>query len=176
MSLELVSFRKSTAERVGARPAFAYSDRKPSRVFPSRSTHEGKNEMANRQSDAGNFSGLNGGNLSAENAKPRAFHLTQREWRSLSSQAFRAHVGDRPGGAQALADEIECSPKTAQSWLDGESTPAGILDLRAMARIPAYAALKREIAAMETTMDPRLQAKYQELHRLTLEIAGGTPR
>jgi hypothetical protein len=41
-----------------------------------------------------------------------------------------------------------------------------------MNRLPAYAALKREIAAMETNIDPRLQAKYQELHRLTLELAG----
>jgi hypothetical protein len=90
----------------------------------------------------------------------------------MTASAFRAHVGDRPGGAKVIAEEVECSPKTAQSWLDGESTPAGILDLRALNRIPAYAALKREIAAMETVLDPRLQAKYQELHRLTLELAG----
>lgn len=91
----------------------------------------------------------------------------------LSSSAFREHVGDRPGGAKVIAEEVECSPKTAQSWLDGESTPAGILNLRAMHAVPAYAALTREIAAMQSTMDPRLQAKYQELHRLTLQIARG---
>lgn len=99
--------------------------------------------------------------------------MTQREWRMLASAAFREHVGNRPGAAKALADEIECSPKTAQAWLDGDSTPAGILDLRALAKVPVYAALKREIAAMETVMDPRLQAKYQELHALTLQLAGG---
>lgn len=91
----------------------------------------------------------------------------------LSSRSFREFVGDRPGGAKVIAEEVECSPKTAQSWLDGESTPAGILDLRALARVPNYAALKREIAQMETTLHPRLQAKYQELHRLTLELANG---
>lgn len=115
-----------------------------------------------------------GNNLSAENGRPRAFRITQRDWRMLSSGAFREHVGDRSGGAKALADEIECSPKTAQSWLDGESTPAGILDLRAMSKVPAYAALKREIAAMEIGLDPRLQAKYAELHALTLRLAGET--
>lgn len=121
--------------------------------------------MGNSENAAGNM-------FSAENAgRPRAFRITQRDWRMLSSNAFREHVGSRIGGARALADEIECSPKTAQSWLDGESTPAGILDLRAMATIPAYAALKREIAAMESGMDPRLQAKYQELHALTLSLA-----
>lgn len=123
--------------------------------------------MPNRDKDAGN--------LSAENGRPRAFRLTQSEWRKLSSQAFREHVGDRPGASKALAEDVECSPKTAQSWLDGESTPAGILDLRAMSAVPAYAALKREIAAMEMGLDPRLQAKYQELHRLTLQLGGLMP-
>lgn len=113
------------------------------------------------------------GNLSAENGTPRAFRLTQKQWRELSSSAFREHTRGLAKPSHVIADELECSPKTAQSWLDGESTPAGILDLRAMARIPAYAALKREIAAMEVTLDPRLQAKYQELHALTLALAGG---
>jgi len=123
--------------------------------------------MPNRDKDAGKFS--------ANNGRPRAFRVTQREWRLLSSAAFREHVGDRPGGAKVISEAIECSPKTAQSWLDGESTPAGILDLRAMSAVPAYAALKREIAAMEMGLDPRLQAKYQELHRLTLQLGGLMP-
>jgi hypothetical protein len=101
--------------------------------------------------------------------------MTQREWRMECSKAFRDYVGDRPGAAKALAEVIECSPKTAQSWLDGESTPAGILNLRAMATVPAYEALCRQIAAMESTLDPRLQAKYQELHRLTLQLGGLVP-
>jgi hypothetical protein len=114
-----------------------------------------------------------GGNFSSDNGRPRAFHLTQAEWRGLSSNAWRQFAGNRPGAAKFIAEVIECSPKTAQSWLDGESTPAGLLDMRAMNRNPVYAALKREIAGMESDMDPRLQAKYQELHRLTLELADG---
>lgn len=137
---------------------------KQSSVFNAESALENL-EMRNSEKVAGN-------NLSAEIGRPRAFRLTQREWRMLSSRAFREFAGDRAGAAKMIADEVECSAKTAQSWLDGESTPAGILDLRALARIPTYAALKREVAQMETTMDPRLQAKYQELHRLTLELAG----
>jgi len=124
-------------------------------------------DVPNRDKDAGNFS--------AETGRPRAFRITQSEWRKMSSSAFRQHVGDRPGAAKALAEDCECSPKTAQSWLDGESTPAGILDLRAMSAVPVYAALKREIAAMEMGLDPRLQAKYQELHRLTLQLGGLIP-
>lgn len=128
--------------------------------------------MTIRDESAGKFSGLNGGKFSSQNAKPRAFHLTQSEWRMLSRNAFREHVGDRPGGAKVIAAEIECSPKTAQSWLDGESTPAGIYDLRALNRVPAYAALKREIAAMEMDCDPRVQAKLMELYRMTQRLAG----
>jgi len=128
--------------------------------------------MTNRDKGAGNLSGFGAGNFSAESAKPRAFRINQSEWRRLSSNAWREFAGNRPGAAKFIAEEIECSPKTAQSWLDGESTPAGILDMRAMNRNPIYAALKREIAGMESTLNPRLQAKYQELHRLTLELAG----
>lgn len=132
---------------------------------PSVHSTEGNFDMRNSEKAAGN-------NLSANNGRPRAFRLTQRDWRMLSSGAFREHVGDRSGAAKALADEVECSPKTAQSWLDGESTPAGILDLRAMATIPAYAALKREVAAMEMDMDPRIQAKLMELYQMTMRLAG----
>lgn len=128
--------------------------------------------MRNRDNNADNFTGPHTGKFSSANPnKPRAFHLTQREWREESSRAFRDHTKGMVKPSHVIAEIIECSPKTAQSWLDGESTPAGILDLRAMARIPAYAALKREVAEMETTMDPRLQAKYQELHALTLALA-----
>lgn len=103
-----------------------------------------------------------------------AFEITQGDWLRESSKAFREHTGDRPGAAKALAAEIECSDKTTRSWLAGETAPSGILDLRAMNRIPAYAALKRRLAAQEAAMDPRVQATIQELHRMTLDLAGGS--
>ena len=103
-----------------------------------------------------------------------AFEITHGDYLKLVRKAFRDHVGNAAKPAQVLADQIECSDKTTQSWLDGKTAPSGILDLRAMARVPAYAALKREIAAMEEDgIDPRLQAKYQELHALTLALARG---
>lgn len=130
-----------------------------------------------RESGEGHFMAHHRGRVAGDSLgrTPRdipAFSITHGDWLKLSQAAFREHVGARPGAAKVLAAEIECSPKTTQSWLDGETSPAGILDLRAMNRVPAYAALKREIAAMESDMDPRLQAKYAELHRLTLELAG----
>ena len=100
-----------------------------------------------------------------------AFSITQGDWLKLVSEAMHEDTGNRPDKAKYLAGKLQCSWKTTKSWLDGDTAPSGILDLRAMNRIPAYAALKREIAAMETDMDPRLQAKYAELHRLTLELA-----
>jgi hypothetical protein len=136
-----------------------------------RESHSEGTMPSNRDELADKYSGKNGGNFSAETGRPRAFHLTQSQWRKLSSDAWRAYAGSRPGAAKWIAEEVECSPKTAQSWLDGESTPAGILDMRAMNKNPIYAALKREIAGMECNLDPRLQAKYAELHRLTLELA-----
>ena len=101
-----------------------------------------------------------------------AFEITQGDWLKLSAAAFREHTGDRPGAAKELAGEIECSDKTTRSWLAGETAPSGILDLRAMARIPAYAALKRKLANQESALDPRVQETIQQLHRMTLELAG----
>ena len=99
--------------------------------------------------------------------------MTHGDYLKRVSRAFREHTGNRPGAAQELAGEIECSDKTTKSWLDGKTAPSGILDLRAMNRIPAYAALKREIAQLESDLDPRLQAKLQELHQLTQQLADG---
>lgn len=102
-----------------------------------------------------------------------AFEITHGDWLGQSARAFREHTGDRPGAAKELAGELECSDKTTRSWLAGETAPSGILDLRAMARIPEYAALKRRLAAQESAMDPRVQETIQQLHRMTMELAGG---
>jgi len=119
----------------------------------------------NRQKEAEKFS-------SAE-TKPRAFRMTQGEWRKESRAAFRAYTKNKAKPSHVLAEILECNPKTAQSWLDGDSTPAGILDLRAMALIPEYAALKRKLANQESALDPRVQETIQQLHRMTIELAGG---
>ena len=85
---------------------------------------------------------------------------------------MREHVGNSPGGAKRLAADLECGEATAKNYLEGRNAPGGILDLRAMHAIPAYAALKREIAAMEMDLDPRVQAKMMELYRMTIQLAG----
>ena len=103
-----------------------------------------------------------------------AFSITHGDWLKESQKAMRLEAGDRPGAAKYLASLVESSSKTTQSWLDGETAPSGILDLRAMARIPAYAALKRKLAAQEAALDPRVQQTIQELHALTISLSGGT--
>lgn len=134
--------------------------------FP-RESSEGNSNVQNRERIAGDFRAKNARNIPA-------FEITQGDWLRLSAKAFRDHAGDRPGAAKALAAEIECSDKTTRSWLAGETAPSGILDLRAMNRIPAYAALKRKLAAQEAALDPRVQATIQELHRMSLDLAGGS--
>jgi hypothetical protein len=129
--------------------------------------------VGNRENRTDKYSGLNGDNFSSNITKPRAFHLTQKEWRDLSSDAWREFAGNRPGAAKFIAAAIECSPKTAQSWLDGESTPAGLLDMRAISRNPFYAALKDDVAGRRSEMNPRLKLKLQELRELALELDGG---
>lgn len=108
-------------------------------------------------------------NIRGRSARPLAFTMTQKELYKLSAAAFRAFAGAGPGAATKIADAIECSKKTAQNYLDGRNAPGPIHDARALYAIPHYAAMKREIAQMETTLDPRLQAKLVEVARLVQE-------
>lgn len=116
---------------------------------------------------AGNISSDLDGNI------PPAFRITQKEYLKLVSNSMWDYAGKSPGAAKRIADKVECSDKTAQSWLDGKATPRGILCSRAMARVHTYAALKRKLAAQEASLDPRVQATIQELHRMTIELTGG---
>ncbi len=118
-----------------------------------------------RERIAGNFRAKDTRNIPA-------FEITQGDYLKLVSEAFREHTGDRPGAAKELAAQIECSDKTTRSWLAGETSPSGILCARAMAKVPAYAALKRKLAAQEAALDPRVQSTIQELHALTMQLAG----
>ncbi len=153
-----------------ARPAMSSDQNRFSQNTPSeRYDSEGNSTVRHRGNRAGNYPANDTRDIPA-------FSITHGDWLKRVAKAMHQEAGDRPGKAKYIAELVECSPTTAQSWLDGETAPAGILDLRAMNRLSFYAALKREIAAMETDMDPRLQAKYAELHRLTLELADGRGR
>lgn len=128
----------------------------------------GKTVTHNRSDIARNDRRETGRNIRCE-----AFTITQAEYTKRVQRAMHAEAGDGPGKAKRIATKLECNEKTVQNWLDGKTTPSGILDRRALNKLPIYAAIVREIAAMEADLDPRLQAKYQELHRLTLELANG---
>jgi hypothetical protein len=126
---------------------------------------EGKSVSHDRERSARNIRG--------SSARPLAYSISQGDWLKRVSKVMREHTGNRPGAAKALADEIECSEKTTQNWLDGRNAPQGILDLRCMHAIPGYAALKRELADMELNLDPRVQAKMQELAQLVMKYGAG---
>jgi hypothetical protein len=131
---------------------------------PSRSETEETTVQRYRGKNAGDFRAKTARNIPA-------FEITQGDWLKQSAKAFREHTGERPGAAKELAAKLECSDKTTRSWLAGETAPSGILDLRAMARIPEYDALKRKLAAQEQALDPRVQSTIHELHALTLTLA-----
>ena len=114
----------------------------------------------------------NARNVRGQSARPLAYTITQGDWVKETQRVMREHVGASPGGAKRLADCLECSEATAKNYLEGRNAPSGILDLRAMHAIPAYAALKRQIASMEMDLDPRVQAKMMELYRMTMQLAG----
>lgn len=111
----------------------------------------------------------NARNSRGNSARPLAYTITQKEYCKRTSDAFRAFAGDGPGAAKRIAEALECSDKTAQNYLDGRNAPGGIHDSRALHAIPHYAAMKREIAAMEMDHDPRLQAKFNEFVKYVLD-------
>lgn len=103
--------------------------------------------------------------IRGSSARPLAYTITNKELRDRSKKAMRDFAGEGPGAAKRIADALECSDKTAQNYLDGRNCPGGVHDARAMHAIPHYAAMKLELAAMEASLDPRLQQKMVEFHR-----------
>lgn len=129
-----------------------------SSVLPSQEGHLGQTMSYPRENNARNMRGGNG--------RCRAFTITQKELYQAYAKAFRAFAGNGPGAAKKIADVLECSNKTAQNYLDGRNAPGPIHDLRALNAIPHYEAMKRELAALERDIDPRLQAKLVEFARM----------
>lgn len=108
-------------------------------------------------------------NVRGGTSRPLAYTITQREFLARSKQAFREFAGSGPGAAKRVADALQCSDKTAHNYIEGRNAPGGIHDLRAMHAIPPYAAMKREIAAIEGGLDPRVLAKVLEFAEFVRE-------
>lgn len=100
------------------------------------------------------FRGDKLGSFRGQRAKPLAFGITQLEWSERSSEAMRTHVGDDRHAAKKLSTILECSPRTAENFLLGRTTPSGIHFLRAYASIPEFTAEVRRLTRMEQSMDP----------------------
>jgi hypothetical protein len=74
-----------------------------------------------------------------------------------SSQAMRDHVGDDRHAAKRLGNILECSPRTAENFLLGRTTPSGIHFLRAYAMIPEFTAEVRRLTGMQQSQDPAFE-------------------
>lgn len=96
-------------------------------------------------------------NISGGIAKPLAFGLTQKDWSDTSSAAMRAHVGDDRHASKRLGNILECSPRTAENFLLGRTTPSGIHFLRAYAMIPEFTAEVRRLTGMQQSQDPAFE-------------------
>lgn len=114
--------------------------------------------------DGANFFTQRSNNISAPTAKALAFTITQQEYTARVQERMRAHAGVNDA-AKKLARDLGCSLGTAKNYLEGRTTPSGIHDIRAMAVIPGYLALKAELSGLEMTLDPRHQARMAEFMR-----------
>lgn len=90
-------------------------------------------------------------------AKPEAFSITQQSWSDRAAQAMRDHVGDDRHAAKRLCNILECSPRTAENFLLGRTTPSGIHFLRAYAMIPEFTAEVRRLTGKEASQDPTFE-------------------
>jgi hypothetical protein len=86
-----------------------------------------------------------------------AYEITQGDWLKASQTAMQAHVGDNRSSAKKLADILECSPRTAENYLQGRTAPSGIHFLRALAVIPEFQAEVRRISQMQSDLDPEFE-------------------
>lgn len=107
-------------------------------------------------------------------ARPLAYSITHLELAERSKRAFRDFAGEGSQAASTVAEALECSKATAKNYLNGRNVPSGVHDLRALHAIPHYAAMKRELAAMEMDHDPRLQAKFNEFVKYVLDYGEKT--
>jgi hypothetical protein len=96
-------------------------------------------------------------NNCGKSGKPLAFGLTQKDWSDTSSAAMRSHVGDDRHAAKRLGNILECSPRTAENFLLGRTTPSGIHFLRAYAMIPEFTAEVRRLTGMQSSQDPTFE-------------------
>lgn len=128
---------------------------------------------ASSQTSAASYTGLNGNKFAAparNNISPEcrkglpAFSITQMNLGDRVKEVMREFAGNENAIAR-VEQALECSPGTAKNYLEGKTTPQGIYDLRAMAVIPGYLALKMELAGLEMACDPRHQQKVAEFMR-----------
>jgi hypothetical protein len=83
-----------------------------------------------------------------------AYTITQGDWLKKSQAAMLAFVGEDRSGAKKISDALDCSPRTAENYLQGRTAPSGIHFLRALAAIPEFEAEVRRLSAMQADMDP----------------------
>lgn len=106
------------------------------------------------------------GNVRVKDTRPLAFGITTGEWNKAASDAMRAHVGDDRHAAKKLADILECSPRTAENYLQGRTAPGGVHFLRAYAAIPEFTAEVRRLSAMESSLDPEFERAAMDFLRV----------
>lgn len=113
--------------------------------------------LTSRAESVREFRGSVRGKFRGENAKPLAFEISQGGWNDVASGAMRAHVGDDKHAAKRLSRILECSPRTAENYLLGRTTPSGIHFLRAYAVIPEFTAEVRRLTGMQQSLDPEFE-------------------
>lgn len=121
-----------------------------------------------------NLPPIGGNKISAENRKglPEAFSITQEEFTLRIRDVMLADVGGDPGATKRLARKLGCSIGTAKNYLEGRSTPQGLYDLRAIAKVPGYLSAKTQMAGVGMTIDPVHQAKVADFMRYCADQAG----
>lgn len=101
----------------------------------------------------------------ASTGKVLAFNINTEERTARIQKVMQEFGGYEGDAVKRIQCALECSSGTAKNYLNGDSTPSGVYDERAMAVIPGYFEVKAELAGLRMELDPRHQRKLAEFMR-----------
>jgi hypothetical protein len=96
-----------------------------------------------------------GGGFRRPMQRASCFELTTFDWNERTGQAFRDHMREEGLELKEIAQIVGCNPRTAENYVAGRNSPAGLQFLRSIAAIPTFAAAVREVTGQMGDLDPR---------------------
>ena len=143
---------------------------------PNTRTIRPEDENSFRVPPARKFSGDSRNIFRGVDTRAPAFAMTTAQWNRASSGAIAAHMRDTGLTLKEVAQKIGCSDRTAENYVQGRTSPAGLHFLRCIAVIPEFEAEVRRVTSMMMDFDPRAHHAALELVRAAQKFVDARDR